>query len=173
MDPFLQSLLAQSLRKQAPGSGVLANPNTGPYVQGPELDVPVEEDGLEPMPDDWAGKKPFPADAPIDPNLLELQYLAQQSPEAAMQQFTPYEDQQSILDKQLMLAQQLRQPKSSGHTSAVGALLGGLGDTIDSGVGAYKQRQSLGALQDLAGQKQRNAANRTRDYAKWATGFRF
>lgn len=145
----LQYMLADALRQQAPGSGVMTQPDG----------MPLDAGMLAPTP------------AP-NPDLLELQYLAQQSPEQLQAQFRPFDDQQAILDKQMMMAQQMRQPAGE-FSSPLGAALGGLGGLAGSIGGAVGQSRALGGMQALAGQKQKDAASRVGDYAKFATAFGF
>lgn len=148
MNPMHQMMMAEALRRQ----------------QLAEFEQLLNQQ-IQPDPQGQA--------APMNPDMLELQYLAQQSPEQLQAQFQPFDDQQAILDKQLMMSQQMRQPQSGEHSTAIGAALGGLGDVVNSGIGAATGMGALGGMEALAGKKQKDAASRVGDYAKFATAFGF
>jgi hypothetical protein len=63
------------------------------------------------------------------------------------------DEQEAQLQAQLQQAEELRRAKSGAHTTGLGAALGGLGDVVNSGIGAYQQHKLHGQEQDLLGQK--------------------
>jgi hypothetical protein len=56
-------------------------------------------------------------------------------------------------DEQLAQAQALMQPVGGGHTTGLGAALGGIGDVLRSGIGAYKGSQAHKSKSELLGKK--------------------
>ncbi len=58
------------------------------------------------------------------------------------------------LDLQMQQAQELARPKSGRHSSVAGTVIGGLGDLLGAGVGAYGQYKTREQQQELLDQKE-------------------
>lgn len=87
--------------------------------------------------------------------------LSALGPDALSEMFTPYAQQQGVLDQEMALAAHLRQPRDSGqHVSPIGAALGGLGDAVGNVAGAYQQRKGLEEQRTLNSKMQGDATHR-------------
>lgn len=104
----------------------------------------------------------------MDPNSLNDDDLLALLEEFANQgglpgAFTDYEGKQNILDQQMALAQQMREP-GPRHGTPMGALFGGLSDAIGNVAGAVGQNQGLKGQADLVNAKEKDATGR---YQTW------
>lgn len=63
------------------------------------------------------------------------------------------QDQQGLLGQQQGQVADFMKPQGGQHTTGMGAAFGGLGDTIRSGVGAYRQSGLNDQQQGIAGQQ--------------------
>lgn len=86
--------------------------------------------------------------------------LASLPPEELEAMFAPYEQQQSVLDKQMQLASQLRQQDQRPHASMGGAILGGLSNAFGDVAGAMGQQRSLEGQSALGATMQGDATKR-------------
>lgn len=96
----------------------------------------------------------------MDPSLLAL--LQSLPPEQLQAMFEPFQQEQSVLDQQMGIAGQMRQPQGGEHSSPMGALLGGLGNAVGNVGGAMMQAKGLGGQTALGGRQQGDATNRMR-----------
>lgn len=149
MTPMQNVMLAKMLRERSMDAG-------------PDLVGGI--DGLAPLPPSWSGN------AQPGSEMMGMEYLGGMSPEQLNQSFTPYEEKSALLNKQANMAQQLREPKSGEHSTAIGSIFGGLGDMVNSGVGAYNQGQAMSGMEELLKQKQASAGRNAQDYARFAMG---
>lgn len=90
-----------------------------------------------------------------------MQYLQSLSPQELEAMFFPYQQQQSVYDQQMQMAQQTRQPGPT-HSSPVGAAVGGLSDAIGNIYGAYQQKKALEGQEALGTRQQQDASGRIR-----------
>lgn len=88
-----------------------------------------------------------------------LTMLSSLPPEQLQAMFEPYQQEQGVLDQQMQLAQQLRQPGRQ-HSSPIGALLGGLSDATGNVGGAVLQQRGLDAQGALGSRTQKDATGR-------------
>jgi hypothetical protein len=73
--------------------------------------------------------------------------------------FQPFQQEQGVLDQEMALAQQLRQPGRERSTPG-GALLGGLSNALGGLGGAVLQQKGLGAQRELGTRMQQDASGR-------------
>lgn len=98
----------------------------------------------------------------MDDNLID--FLASMDPEELnallAQSFTPYQQEQGVLEQEMAMAQQLGQRQPDRATPS-GAFLGGLSNAIGSIGGAYRQGKALEGQRGLGRQMQQNAVAQT------------
>jgi hypothetical protein len=94
----------------------------------------------------------------ITPEMLEM-LQAMMDDGSLAEFFTPYQQQQGVLDQQMAIAGQARQPGGERSTPT-GALLGGLSNAIGNIAGAHMQQKALEGQTNLGKRMQGEAASR-------------
>jgi hypothetical protein len=94
----------------------------------------------------------------MDDYFLEL--IQNLPPEQLAAMFQPFQQEQSVLQQQMDLASQLRQPSGVEHASTGGAILGGLSDALGNIGGANMQAHALEGQRDVGRRMQGDATNR-------------
>lgn len=97
----------------------------------------------------------------MDPTTSQdfLALLQEMSPEELAALFQPFQQEQNVLNQQMELAQQARQPGRE-HSSPMGALLGGMSNAVGNVGGAAMQAKGLGEQRALGGRMQQDATGR-------------
>lgn len=104
---------------------------------------------------------------PDDQKLLELQYLAQLSPQERMGNYKAFGDRQGTLNRQMGRADALRNRKQQLTGNHVYDMLSGLGGAI-SGIGGEALAQGLEGQQEaLTADKEKEAAGREGGFVEW------
>lgn len=86
----------------------------------------------------------------------DLSSLLSQIPPEQLEQMLglgTLDEEDALLAQQMEQAQALRKGSGKQFSTPVGALLGGLGDVINSGMGAQQANQLMGQRKDLLGKK--------------------
>jgi hypothetical protein len=79
------------------------------------------------------------------------------SPEEMQETLFPFQDQQALLEQQLAQAQALRSNYAQGHTTGLGAGLGGLADVLNGYASGREQKRVGGEQKALLERKQKSA----------------
>lgn len=94
-----------------------------------------------------------------------IAYLSEMDPEELnsllSKAFTPYQQEQDVLNQEMAMAQQMGQRQPDRRTPS-GAFFGGLSNAIGQIGGAYKQNQALEGQRALGRKMQENAVAQTR-----------
>lgn len=94
----------------------------------------------------------------MDEELLSS-LLTDMSPDDLANMFYPYQQEQGVLEQQMSIGQDMRQPGRQ-YASPIGALLGGLGDVAGSVGGSALQARGLAGQRGLGQQQQKDAVAR-------------
>lgn len=115
------------------------DPNAPIYAPQLMPPAPAPAPGAAPMP---PGMAPPRAGAPLSPQLLQQ-----------LSALGGYGDETGLIEQQMRQAMALRKPGGEHHTTAGGAIFGGLADALNNVLGAREESQLRGQQKALIGQR--------------------